>query len=432
MFNITIDLFLPGGGLRAVLEQFALALLRHNSNLKTVLGTTNYISGLLAKAARKANISDTRFPPDPTLPRLCPEMLIVEWGNIIEDDYRRRVDIACREAEGKLDTAVAPLQASMARQEAVLEKLLANQNRILNENCSLRAEVQVLHNRHNDLSRDLALANAKLAVIEHGSNKLSSFIKTPDKPISNQQIPPTSVQMEDTLALNDELNMEAISDTTAPLTVNAREKTTVEQSSSITITKSEPTSTLAPWNHEAEEISKTKKKDSNIKVDDFLMNLREMGCINQLHISKSTIPDIICQPGNKCYFRYCLEFIEFVATSNKEVPNFIAQIADKTISETMATTAAVSIASVCLAKIKELDDKSVRKRSVLALGSRVRDYKKRIAEANKLTHKDQKFSAESVELVELNELKRRIAEGTGTPPGNKSITTYTTTIARKK
>lgn len=65
MFNVTIDLFLPGGELRAVLEQFALALLRHDAEARKVLGPYNRISGLLKRAARRANIFDSRFPSDP-------------------------------------------------------------------------------------------------------------------------------------------------------------------------------------------------------------------------------------------------------------------------------------------------------------------------------------------------------------------------------
>ena len=69
MFNVTIDCFLPGGELRAVLEQFALALLRHDADARKVLGPYNRVSGLLERAARKANIFDSRFPSDPSLPR---------------------------------------------------------------------------------------------------------------------------------------------------------------------------------------------------------------------------------------------------------------------------------------------------------------------------------------------------------------------------
>ena len=76
MFNVTIDCFLPGGDLRAVLEQFALTLLHHDAEARKVIGPYNRISGLLERAARRANISDSRFPPDPTLPRMCPILVM--------------------------------------------------------------------------------------------------------------------------------------------------------------------------------------------------------------------------------------------------------------------------------------------------------------------------------------------------------------------
>jgi hypothetical protein len=59
MFNATIDLFLPGGELRAVLEQFALALLRHDAEARKVVGPYNRISGSLKRAAHAANIFST-------------------------------------------------------------------------------------------------------------------------------------------------------------------------------------------------------------------------------------------------------------------------------------------------------------------------------------------------------------------------------------
>lgn len=62
MFNVTIDCFLPGGDLWAVLEQFALALLRHDAEARKVIGPYNRISGLLERAARRANF--TKNVPD--------------------------------------------------------------------------------------------------------------------------------------------------------------------------------------------------------------------------------------------------------------------------------------------------------------------------------------------------------------------------------
>lgn len=455
MFNITLKHFLPGGHLRVVLELFALALLRHNDNLRKLCGPYNYISGLLGIAAHKARITDSRFPPDPTLPRLSPELLIVEWGRIIQIDYEKRLKISCREAEGRLDTAVAPLHLSMSRIEEHMEKLAAHQARILDENVVLKAQVQMLSNQVNVLRNGLVYANERLASIDRGHQKISSFIKSPDKVSSRTAVePPPSLDFESS-SVAEALNMEEVpveqattkgavsnltravshsSSSTVPLppSYNSEPTTTVPSSASLSHQKSAPVAALSTWNHDAEQISSSSKKDANFKVYDLLIQLRKMGCIKPESISKSTVPDI-CNGNNRCYFRYSLEFIEFLSTSKPEISTLIKTIADSRENDTNATVAAKSIAAACFNKMKELDSVVGRKSTVLALGGRVRDYKKKIADAKQAIEKDKKpkYTAENVPLIELEELHSlQSAEAPGTPVGNRSMMSFT--VARKR
>lgn len=188
MFNVTIDLFLPGGELRAVLEQFALALLRHDAEARKVLGPYNRISGLLKRAARRANIFDSRFPSDPSLPRICPTLLIQKWGGIIQQDFVTRLAISCRHAEGELDTPVAPLHSGMSNVEGMMKKMLDNQNRILDENVALRAQVQLLSTEVVYLRKGLQYSNQRLQSIDNGNLRLSSILKSPDKVVSSSAV----------------------------------------------------------------------------------------------------------------------------------------------------------------------------------------------------------------------------------------------------
>jgi hypothetical protein len=72
MFNVTIPSFHKGGVHRKVLQQFALALIRHDAEVVSRCGVTNQVSHCLRQAARKAQIVDSRFPG------MCPEFVIVK------------------------------------------------------------------------------------------------------------------------------------------------------------------------------------------------------------------------------------------------------------------------------------------------------------------------------------------------------------------
>jgi hypothetical protein len=163
------------GVLRTVLEQFAPALLRPNAELKRVCGPINWVSSLFAEAASKAQITDSRFPPDPLLPRTNPDILVVHWGNIIEQYYLQHLAVSCRKAEGELDTAVALLHDSLSQIEQVVEKMAASQERILPENCSLKAEVQFLTTEVVFLRNGLTSANSKLAAMQDGNDPIISY-----------------------------------------------------------------------------------------------------------------------------------------------------------------------------------------------------------------------------------------------------------------
>jgi arginine utilization protein RocB len=121
-----------------------------------------------------------------------------------------------------------------------------------------------------------------------------------------------------------------------------------------------------------------------------------------------------------------LEFVQFISATNETLALCIAKIADNTTDDTAALTAAEEIAKACFDTLKALDGKQVRKYTIIALGTRVRDYKQQIASARQQLHPDQKFSAESVDLITAEELHQLVTQGApGTPVGNRSILSYT-------
>ena len=432
---------MPGGELRAVLEQFALALLRHDADARKVLGPYNRVSGLLERAARKANIFDSRFPSDPSLPRMCPTLVMGKWGEIIEKDYRARLAISCRRAEGEQDTEVAPLTLGISNIEEMMKKMVDNQNKIMDENVALRAQVQMLSSTVVFLKNGLHYANERLHSIDNGNRRLSSFLKSPDKVASSSAVepppPPTfAVNSIPTFAAAD-LDAEADEEVLKPSAQSgAMMKQTSSLSNAATLpllssaedptnqTHQKPIVQISGWNNHAQSKSTIKESDAKSKVSSFLLTLRENGYINsQQKIASVDLPDWICASGNKCYYRYCLEFIQFIAGTNQALALCIANLTDKSIDDTAALTAAQEIAKACFDNIKALDGKQVRKRTTIALGIRVRDYKQKIASAKQKIHPDQKFTVENVD-----ELRQLIAEGNpGAPEGNHSILLYAAT-----
>jgi hypothetical protein len=146
--------------------------------------------------------------------------------------------------------------------------------------------------------------------------------------------------------------------------------------------------------------------DNNLYLVDLLIKLRDYGCINVDNISKSAYPrEIVKHTGNTSYVRYCLELIEFVASTNDGLSDCIRTLADDTVhnAEVIQNVAEILV-NACAEKIEEFDNKKVRKKTAIGFGSRIRDYKKRIVLAQEEMHPGESFSVENVELMEREEL----------------------------
>ena len=287
-------------------------------------------------------------------------------------------------------------------------------------------------------------ANQRLHSIDNGNLRLTSILKSPDDKVASTSAiePPPSFEISANIALftaadlDAEASEEGLKPSARPI---AMQKQTSSLSDSATLPlpsvqesriqpQPKPIVNISGWNNHAESKSKTKKRDAKSKVSEFLLTLRDNGSINAQRISSTVIPDWICASGNKCYYRYCLEFLQFISATDDALALCIAKIADSKTDDTGALTAAQEIANACFDNIKALDGKQVRNHTTIALGTWVRDYKKQIATARQQIQPDQKFTAENVDLVTADELQQLVAQGApGTPVGNQSILSYTTT-----
>ena len=251
--------------------------------------------------------------------------------------------------------------------------------------------------------------------MENVNLHLSSILKSPGKVVSSSAIEPlpsfdinTNTAFAESVDLESEVPEEGLKPSAKPSAPSAALlKQTLSLSKSMTPllpsvqepliqTQPKPIAKISGWNNHAQSKSTTKKNDAKSKVSDFLFTLRENGSINAQQISSAALPDWICASGNKCYYRYCLEFIQFITATNKILASCISKIADNSTNDTVALTAAEEIAKACFDNIKPLDGKKVRRYTTISLGTRVQDYKQQIGAARQQIQPDQKFTAEKL------------------------------------
>ena len=393
--DLTVKHFAKREKLRKILEQFALALIRHDTAVQQKVGVYNRVSGELAKAARRAKISDSRYP------HLKPEKLLAEWGKIIEDDYNARLKTACLKAEGELDAPFAPLYNELGSISATLHLLAEKHDRVVAENAALTAKVECLTNTVDVL-------NNSLISIKHGQDSYQrgfARIFNPNvmqSPHGQANLPPADVTS------NAAPTTENVSTSAANVSMDTSSGDQLETAFNLEQagdTISDPFGSIAPFNHDANQKSMSSKSDSNIMLVDLLIQLRDEGCICQQDISKSNIPNHICSSSNKKYVSRCLELVKYVGTLRQEVNEKIKIIGDKSlaIGSDGVRNAADVIVDACIEKILQFDPKEVRRATILGLGTRVRDYKHKIVLAKNITGRD---ALDRVELIEPDQLAK--------------------------
>lgn len=94
----------------------------------------------------------------------------------------RCLEITCRKAEGELDTAVAPLHDALSQIQQSVAKMAANQERILVENCSLKAHVPLLTTEVAYLRSGLLSSNTRLTAMQDGNDRIRYHFRTPPAP----------------------------------------------------------------------------------------------------------------------------------------------------------------------------------------------------------------------------------------------------------
>lgn len=282
------------------------------------------------------------------------------------------------------------LHSTLVELSSSMKALASNQEKLLADNARLNTAVNALTKQVRELKNGLSTANQMLASIHKGQKRLNRVFHDPCEHIEGGEAQEMTGAVPSIPPLN--ANGEG-----HPPPATAYETTAVEQ----TPVKSERSSMGS---------------DNNLYLVDLLIKLRDYGCINVDNISKSAYPrEIVKHTGNTSYVRYCLELIEFVASTNDGLSDCIRTLADDTVpnAEVIQNVAEILV-NACAEKIEEFDNKKVRKKTAIGFGSRIRDYKKRIVLAQEEMHPGESFSVENVELMEreeLDELMRVKQEG---------------------
>ena len=280
---------------------------------------------------------------------------------------------AADEAE---DAALLHVDEILSQMSESIKTISSNQAKLLFDNTRLTSQVSTLTKQVKDLKHSLNNTNQLLLSINNGQKRLNRINKDhPDQ-------------------------------STASSNNSADDQYGVALPAVPSINMDHPP---RPSPSNTKPISTT--SDNNLYLVDLLLKLHDSGCLNRDFISKSILPsDIVHCSGNKSYIRYCLELAEFVSASNDELTNYMNTLSDQSANEDVLRNAAEIITTACAEKIEQFDSKRVRKKTAIGIGSRVRDYKKKIAQVKQSMAMGETFTAENVELMEKVELDGLIGD----------------------
>jgi hypothetical protein len=394
LFVVSIAKFKRGGELHIVLRTCAASLVMYHKMVTQELGTSNAVATKLRNAARNAGITDSRFPNTPT------EFILDQWSELIWKDFNdRNPEMAIASADMSQIALVLNQnnQVLMEMKTMLVEvsKVQANAHAYMS---SQAATIRELHNEINSLQRNLQRAEQKLR-----------FLKTP--PSSSQSQQRSRRRYKEIEEEDIELN---INTKIAPL-FNEGDEISYGSSSSnsssnkklqTTMTKSIPQRPLL-YSAEAKKISED-KTNKDFFLSRCMKDLYERNLLSQKKWSNIQVPALY---EEKHFLKSTLELVEVVITDE-----------DKNVLKNPGATAewladfGSRIEDQCMAKMQEYEgseitkSKGKMKATYMALGRRVKAYKKELA---KLTQNHDPYK----ELLR----DRPKAVGPATPQDNRSM-----------
>lgn len=164
LFVVSVPYFRSGQALHIVLRTCAASLIMYHRMVTQELGTANAVSTKLRNSARAANIADARFPGE------SPETLLDKWSDIIMNDYHER------NPEIAPATPDAMQMATVLNQQTQLLIEIRSDVRELKRKSDMdQVQMAALRQDNAELHNQVASLNDQLG---HAQYKLG-FLRTP-------------------------------------------------------------------------------------------------------------------------------------------------------------------------------------------------------------------------------------------------------------
>lgn len=395
MFAISVESFLPNGKHRVILETCTAALFRHHNQVLADCSPSNKVSSALIMAARSAKISDPRFPG------LSPEMTLSAWSKMIDEDCQKEDRISALAA---MDPSGHNIHAILASIAADVRSMKNKSEALILENASHQSVISQLQNQVAVLKGGLTSAQSKL-----------SWIKTPTgTPIKRKRRHEEDTHPIFTIAdenCSDSMDVDDALDDPVQNAMNVVVEVPTVASRDPHLYYSNKSRAIAEGTG-----------DNGKRLMSLFVTLSVDGGINEDSFGQSTIPK---DAKNKQLFKNCLELAEFAG--NKSDISILAN-KNKKNSVVDVQNAAVALEKACVEKLFEFEgttaeadkrNKKPKRPFVVAMGTRIRDYKNRIHQVNQVGKAANAILMEIADLEKLESFKNP-----GTPPGQRSIRTF--------
>ena len=159
LFVVSVPSFLPRGSLHVVLRTCTASLTMYHRMVTQELRSANAVATKLRNSARSALITDTCFP------NKSPESLLDDWSDIIKTDYQERNPEIARATPDAIQMATVMNQQTklMIQMKSMMGDMQVNYRQ---HSSSQQSAISGLQNDVASLRGELALANSKLSVFK--------------------------------------------------------------------------------------------------------------------------------------------------------------------------------------------------------------------------------------------------------------------------
>lgn len=162
LFVISVPAFKRSKPLHVVIRICAASLIMHHRLVTSELGLANAVATKLRNAARQAGISDARYPGE------SPECVLDRWSDIVSSDYNNRnPEIAEATPDAATIATVLNQQTQlMLEMQSDLRELRKDKEQAALRETASQRRISFLENEYRSVQSQLAHANGKLGLLK--------------------------------------------------------------------------------------------------------------------------------------------------------------------------------------------------------------------------------------------------------------------------